>query len=207
VTRDAIERHQVWLYLAAIAAGLVVGGAAPASAPVLEALLWPALALLLYVTFTQVPLNHLSDAFRDRRFLAAALIGNFLLIPLLVLALLPLLPGDAAIKLGVLLVLLVPCTDWFIAFVHLARGETKRAIAITPLNWLLQLLLLPVYLWLFVGDSFVQILSTDRLLTAFGVLIAFPSLPPISPNFGPSGMARAKALPPVSAGFQFCCLA
>ena len=44
-----------------------------------------------------------------------------------------------------LLVLLVPCTDWFITFTRLGGGDTLRAITVTPLNLLVQLLLLPVY--------------------------------------------------------------
>lgn len=56
------------------------------------------------------------------------------------------LPDDPALRLGVRLALLVPCTDWFITFTQLGRGNTSRAIAVTPLNLLLQLLLLPVYL-------------------------------------------------------------
>src|SRR5690606_31072840 len=43
-----------WIYLAAIIGGLLLGGAVPRIAPVLESLLWPALALLLYATFVQV---------------------------------------------------------------------------------------------------------------------------------------------------------
>ena len=40
---------------------------------------------------------------------------------------------------------LVP--DWFITFSQLGKGDA-RAIAITPLNLVLQLILLPLYLWL-----------------------------------------------------------
>ena len=48
-------------------------------------------------------------------------------------------------------VLLVPCPDWFITFSQLGAGNVPRAIAVTPVNLLLQLLLLPVYLWLMLG--------------------------------------------------------
>jgi arsenite transporter len=76
VTRALFERHQVWLYLAAILAGLGVGTVAPATAPFFQAVLWPTLGLLLYATFTQVPLDHLPRALRDRRFMAAVLSGS-----------------------------------------------------------------------------------------------------------------------------------
>lgn len=132
MTSLAIERYQVWIYVVAILAGLAVGSAAPALAPSFEMVLWPTLGFLLYAAFTQVPLIHLPAAFRDLRFMSAALLGNFVFVPLLVWGLLPLVADDPAIRLGVLLVLLVPCTDWFIPFTHLGGGDTHRAIAVTP---------------------------------------------------------------------------
>ena len=179
MSRDTLERHQVWVYLAAIAAGLAFGAAAPGAAALMDVLLWPALAALLYVTFTQVPLAHLSAAFRDMRFMAAVMGGNFVVLPVLVAALLALVPDDPAVRLGVLLVLLVPCTDWFITFTHQAGGDAQRAIAVTPAVLIVQILLLPVYLWLFMlwlfmGDGFGAIVSAGRMATVFAVVIAAP---------------------------------
>jgi ACR3 family arsenite efflux pump ArsB len=176
MTRQQLERHQVWIYLAAILAGLGIGSLQPGIAEAFEALLWPALGLLLYATFTQVPLTHLPEAFRDRRFMGAILAGNFLLVPLAVWGLLVLVPDDSAIRLGVLLVLLVPCTDWYITFTHLGGGDTRRAIAATPVNLLVQLGLLPVYLWIFMGDAFLELLAADRIAAVFVTLIVLPLL-------------------------------
>ncbi|MDM7456289.1 MAG: arsenic resistance protein [Tepidimonas sp.] len=148
MNRLVLERYQVGIYAVAIAAGLLVGGAWPHIAPVLEACLWPTLALLLYATFVQVPLWHVRDAFRDHRFITAMLMGNFVVVPAVVAALLAWLPPDPGLRLGVAMVLLVPCTDWFITFSQLGGANVARAIATTPINLLLQLALLPVYLWL-----------------------------------------------------------
>lgn len=152
MNRLALERHQVWVYLVAIAAGLAVGRAWPGLRSTLESLLWPALALLMFATFLQVPLLQVRDALQDRRFALAVLVGNFVLVPLLAWALVVVFELSSVMRLGVLLVLLVPCTDWFIAFSQLGRGDVPRAIAITPLNLLLQLVLLPLYLW-FMADA------------------------------------------------------
>ena len=173
--RLTLERHQVWIYLTAIVGGLLLGSAAPGIAPRFEALLWPVLAALLYATFVQVPLLHVRDACRDRRFMLAILLGNFVLIPLLAWLVLQALPDDPALHLGVLLVLLVPCTDWFITFTQLGRGSTARAIAITPLNLLLQLALLPLYLWLMLpATDFSTALKTEDMLPAALLLIGVP---------------------------------
>lgn len=172
--REALERQQAWLYLAAILAGMAAGTVAPAVLQSGEILLWPALGLLLYATFTQVPLTRLAATFRDGRFIAALLFGNFLCIPLIVGLLRLLLPADPAIQLGVLLVLLVPCTDWFISFTYLGRGDAPRAIAAAPLLLVAQLLLLPVYLWLFIGTPAIELALGGHLLAAFSGLILLP---------------------------------
>jgi ACR3 family arsenite efflux pump ArsB len=174
MTRDALERRQLWIYLAAIVAGLALGRAAPPLAGPAEAALWPALAALLFATFTQVPLADLRLAMADRRFMWATMIGNFLAVPLLVAALLPLMPADPAIRLGAAMVLLVPCTDWFITFTHLAGGDARRAVAVTPVNLLLQLALLPVYLWLMLGSGLTVWPPLGSAATAFALLIAAP---------------------------------
>jgi len=101
--------------------------------PYIEVLLWPALAALLSTTFVQVPLLHVRDAFRDRRFVLASLLGNFVLIPLGVWLILPWLPDDPALQQGVLLVLLVPCTDWFITFTQLGQGMSCYVIVMHAL--------------------------------------------------------------------------
>jgi ACR3 family arsenite transporter len=175
MNRLALERGQVWIYLAAIAGGLALGSQSPGFEPYFEAMLWPVLAALLYTTFVQVPLLHVRDAFRDRRFVLAILLGNFVFIPLVVWLMLQWLPDDPALHLGVLLVLLVPCTDWFITFTQLGRGSTARAIAVTPLNLLVQLLLLPVYLWLMLpAADFSAALKTEGMLPAALALIGLP---------------------------------
>jgi ACR3 family arsenite transporter len=171
VDRLVLERRQVWVYLSAILAGLAVGSAWPAAGPPSEALLWPVLVLLLYATFTQVPLTHVRGAFGDRRFVGAALVGNFVVVPLVVWVLVAWLPDDPALRLGVLLVLLVPCTDWFVTFTQLGGGDVSRAIAVTPLNLLLQLLLLPVYLWLMAPTELVAGLGLAQVWPALAVVL------------------------------------
>nr|WP_158651885.1 hypothetical protein [Marinobacterium profundum] len=73
--REKREQHKVWLYLIAILTGMAIGWAAPERTAHWEILLWPVLGLLLYTTSTSVPLIHPTDAFRDRRFLIALLLG------------------------------------------------------------------------------------------------------------------------------------
>ncbi|MDG4792569.1 hypothetical protein [Micromonospora sp. WMMD1082] len=172
MTRATLERRQVWCYLGAVLGGLIVGTLAPGAGHAFEAMVWPVIGLLLYATFTQVPLTTIAAAFKDTRFLTAALIGNFVILPLLVWALVQFLPQDQAIRTGLLLVLLVPCTDWFITFSQLGKGDTARATAVTPLNLVVQLLLLPLYLWVMTGGQFSAVFAPRDIWPALVVVVA-----------------------------------
>lgn len=172
LTRDALERHQLWSYLTAVVLGLAIGALWPGAGGVFENLVWPVLGLLLYTTFTQVPLASILSAFKDGRFLATVLVGNFVVLPLVVWGLVHLTPDDPALRLGLLLVLLVPCTDWFITFTQLGRGDAARATAMTPLILLVQLGLLPVYLWLMADADVVSVFRVEQVWPAFLVLLA-----------------------------------
>lgn len=78
------------------------------------------LAALLFVTFLQVPAAKLVRSLRSGRFLAAALVVNFVVVPAVVAAMFTFLPGDRAVRLGMLLVLLAPRVDDVIVFSRLA---------------------------------------------------------------------------------------
>ncbi|MBB3189848.1 arsenic resistance protein [Halomonas cerina] len=172
--RDWLERQQSWIYLIFILAGLAIGLGLPDMTSRLEAVLWPLLGGLLYATFTQVPLTRIGQGLKDWRFLVALLLGNFVVIPGVLGGLMTLLPLSPAVQAGVLLVLLVPCTDWFISFTHLGKGDAGRAIAATPVLLLVQLMTLPVYLWLFLGAEWFQAAISTHLLSAFAGLILTP---------------------------------
>ncbi|TVP54212.1 MAG: arsenic resistance protein [Halomonadaceae bacterium] len=169
-----VEKFQGVLYVLAILLGLFLGSLWPSLAQPLATLLWPVLGGLLYVTFIQVPLVNMQAALADGRFMAAAVVGNFVLVPLLLWAVIGLMPDQPGVQLGILLVLLVPCTDWFITFTHLGGGDTHRAMAFAPLSLVLQLLLLPLYVAVILGQDQLLGLLQWELIMASGLLIGVP---------------------------------
>jgi hypothetical protein len=100
---------------------------------VLEYAINSMLAALLYVTFLQVPAAELVRSLRAGRFLAAALVVNFFVVPLVVAAMFAFLPADQAVRLGVLLVLLTSCVDYVIVLSGPAGGDSRRLLAATLL--------------------------------------------------------------------------
>ncbi len=171
--RSALEAHQVALYFLAITTGAALGLAVPA-ASIFEVVINPALAVMLFATFLQVPLAEITIAFRNARFIGALVIANFVVIPVVSAGLIQWLPAEPMLRLGVLFVLLAPCIDYVITFTHLARGNARLLLAMTPMLLALQMLLLPVYLNLILGGEVSKIVAVEPFLHAFIWLIAMP---------------------------------
>ncbi|MBB3228634.1 ACR3 family arsenite efflux pump ArsB [Luteibacter sp. Sphag1AF] len=173
--RDALEGRQIVIYFCAVALAAVVALLVPATSA-LESLINPALALMLYVTFLQVPMAELRRAFVHFRFLAALLAANFTVVPLLVAGLIWLVPAEPMIRLGVLLVLLAPCIDYVVTFAHLGQADARLLLAATPVLLFVQMVVLPGYLAAFLGSDAAQMVKAGPFLHAFLWLIVVPLL-------------------------------
>lgn len=173
--RESLEQHQVAIYFGAV----IVAAAAAAIAPtlrVLEPAINPALAVMLFATFLQVPLADLGKAFRQFRFTGALLIANFVAIPVLVALLVQFVPTDPLLRLGVLIVLVAPCIDYVVTFSRLGRANARALLAATPLLLGVQIVLLPVYLGLLLGETERDLIQIEPFVHAFIWLIAIPLL-------------------------------
>lgn len=171
--REFLESRQISIYFGTVVLAAVIAKLVPGTT-VLEAGVNPALALMLFVTFLQVPLSDLGRAFARVRFFAALLLANFIMVPFLVAALVQFLPPDPMVLLGVLLVLLTPCIDYVVTFSHLGRADARLLLAATPALLIAQMLLLPVYLGLFLGDKVTRLVHRGPFVHAFIWLIAVP---------------------------------
>lgn len=174
MNRDALEHHQIPVYFIAVAIAAAAGLASPAFASGAAALITPAIAVLMYAMFLQIPFLDLSAALRKRRFIGALLFANFVLIPALVWLLTLPLAEHRALMAGALLVLLTPCIDYVVVFTHMGRGDSRLVLAATPILLLLQLALLPFYLALMLGTDAGVVISAGPFITAFLALIAAP---------------------------------
>ena len=171
--RDGLEAQQVWIYFAAVIVATAIGFLIPRT-EVLESAINPALALMLFVTFLQVPVAALGRALQELRFLGTLLAVNFIAVPLLVLGLMQFLPADPLIRLGVLMVLLCPCIDYVVTFAHLGRADARLLLASTPVLLIAQMALLPIYLRLFLGAEAAAYVQPGPFIHAFVWLIAIP---------------------------------
>ncbi|MBF0885035.1 arsenic resistance protein [Gluconobacter sphaericus] len=171
--RDLLEQRQIVLYFFAVllgaAAALVMVGTAS-----WDVVINPVLGLMLFVTFLQIPLTGLGQAFRRVRFLAALLVTNFVAVPALVALLLPFAPADGMIRLGILMVLLCPCIDWVVTFAQMGRADAALLLASTPVLLVVQMVMLPLWLRLFLDDGVSRLVQVGPFLHAFLWLIVIP---------------------------------
>lgn len=171
--KDKIENNQVSIYAFTIILALILGLNFPNIAGFQYGLTL-ALGILMYSMFLQIPFVDLKASFSNRQFMAALLISNYIVVPLLVFILIQFLPNQPAIIFAVLLVLLTPCIDYVIVFTQIGKGDAKLMLASTPLLFITQILLLPVYIWLMMGKGFLSSLSILPFVESFLFLIVMP---------------------------------
>ena len=191
MTREQLETQQIPIYFAAVLAALAFGLLASDTARHLEALVTPAIAILMYAMFLQIPFLDLRQGLGNRRFMAALLLANFILVPLLVWALTRGVADHPAILIGALLVLLTPCIDYVVVFTHIGKGDSRLTLAATPVLLLVQLVLLPVYLALILGDNSEVTISIAPFVEAFVLLIMLPMILAV---FTSAGARRSRAV-------------
>ena len=112
------------------------------------------LCLMLFGLFLEVPLNELKDSFKNVKFTTTSLIINFIWTPLFGYFLGSLfLKGNIDILIGFFMLILTPCTDWYLVFTKMAKGDLTLSLSLLPINLILQIILLPIYLILFFSNA------------------------------------------------------
>lgn len=172
--REWLERNQIIVYAIALIVGLAVGLLNEQWGQNAETWISPLLAVLLYGMFTLIPFLKLREALANGRFIVALLLTNFVVVPLTVWGLLALFPQPEAITIGVCLVLLTPCIDYVIVFTALGKGNEQAMTAATPVLFVVQMVLLPVYLRLFAGKEAAGLMEVGPFIEAFLLLIVLP---------------------------------
>jgi ACR3 family arsenite transporter len=107
---------------------------------------------MMYPAMTNVRLGEVGDAFRSPRQLGVVLAFNYLVAPFAMFGLANLFVSDRELRTGLVLYGLAPCIAMVIIFTFLAKGNTPMALVFVALNSIAQMLLIPVYARLLIGD-------------------------------------------------------
>ena len=142
------------LFLGAIGMGSVLGLADADLGTAIAAPVDYTIIAMIFLLFFELRFGNFIAALGNIRFLALAWTANFLVVPPIGFLIAYLLLQDQPLVFaGLLIYFLAPCTDWFLGFTRMARGDTGLGAALIPVNLITQLMLFPLWLWLFARHS------------------------------------------------------
>ena len=130
---------------------------------------------MLYGIFLEVPLKNLKKSFKNIKFSSTSIIINFIWTPIFGYFLGNLfLNGNMDIFIGFFMLILTPCTDWYLIFTKIAKGDLNLSLSILPINLILQIVLLPIYLIIFFSSN--DTVNYSNLVYSLIIVIVIPFL-------------------------------
>ena len=168
---NLIGKLQPVIIITAALLGLLLGAVTPFGS-VSSSLIEVFLMLLLYILFLSIDLKQIKKSFTNVRFTLSAVIINFVFTPLFGYVLGKVFfPGSLDIRIGLLLLLVTPCTDWYLVFTGLSKGNVELGMSILPLNLILQIVL-PVYLLVLIGSEVTM--DVGSLVSSVAMVLVIP---------------------------------
>ncbi len=150
---DNINKFQSLIILLMVLIGIILGQINIIQT-YSEYLIMPSLIIMLFLVFIQIPLKDITKSFKNIKFTLTAILINFVWTPILIFFLGKFfLQNSPQLLIGFIMLMVTPCTDWYLIFTAIAKGNVALGASILPLNFILQLLLLPVYVFLIGGSS------------------------------------------------------
>lgn len=168
-----MTRWQVPVVLGAVAIGLTLGLTTEIGDHA-ERLVVPSLVGLLALTFAGIHSGAFAEAIRPHpRTAWASLVINFVWVPLFAGGLgWMFLVNDPDLRIGLVMLLVTPCTDWYLVFIATARGNVALGAALLPVNLILQLALLPLFVVALTGTA--ADIPVGDLLVSVAVVLGIP---------------------------------
>ncbi|MCL2148233.1 MAG: arsenic resistance protein [Methanomassiliicoccaceae archaeon] len=167
-----LTKMQPVLIIAVALAGILLGQLALFSENA-GGLIEPFLMVMLFLIFLKVDVREIGQSFRNVRFSSTSVLINFVWTPIVAVILgYAFLGGSVDMMVGFLMLLVTPCTDWYLVFTGMSKGNVPLSTSILPLNLILQVLLLPLYLFLFLGTG--SSFDIGSILLSIVVVLAVP---------------------------------
>lgn len=142
------------LFVAAILAGASIGVISPSAGERLGGAVDATVLVLVGLLIFEVDFARFRPSLSDARFLLIAWIANFVVVPAVGFMIASLfLSGRPLFFVGLVIYFMAPCTDWFLGFTRLAKGNAALGTTLIPINMVTQLLLYPVFLYLFAAGA------------------------------------------------------
>lgn len=167
-----LDKYQTLILIVSIILGLLLGQFSWVEMYA-ENLVTPSLFVMLFGVFLNIPLKNYNIAFTNIKFSATAVLINFVWTPILIWGLGNIfLSASPIMQIGLIMLMVTPCTDWYLIFTGMVKGNVPLSATILPINLVLQVVLLPVYLFIFGGAS--GTVNINELLFSILVMLIIP---------------------------------
>lgn len=167
-----LDKLQTPILLVAIILGLLLGQLSWVEM-YSENFVTPFLFAMLFGIFLNIPLRDCKKSFTNIKFSVTTIIINFIWTPILIWLLGKIfLSSSPIMQIGLIMLMVTPCTDWYLIFTGIVKGNVPLSTTILPLNLILQVVLLPVYLFIFGGVS--GTINIKELLISIIVMLIIP---------------------------------
>lgn len=146
------DKEKPFILIGAVIAGIIIQRLIGKELPSLIYLTEIGVFFVIFAVMLPVEIKDVGNALKKIRPTAIALFVNFILIPAFSWTM-----GWLILKnypdfwVGAILYTLTPCIGWYLIFTDIAKGDVPWGIALLPWNIILQVLLMPLYLYILVG--------------------------------------------------------
>ena len=147
-----VRNNLLYLILGSLVLGLSSG--AYFHMTFLKSLVLPILLVMVLPMMVNIKIEEVLNAFKDFRPVGLSLVINFIVMPLLALAVSWIFfQNQPVYAVGLYLVALLPTSGMTAAWTGMAKGNLNTALVIIAVNLLLSIFILPMYLKFMVGQS------------------------------------------------------
>lgn len=169
---DLLDKSEPVLIFGSILLGLILNNVSFLQ-QISPSLITIFLALMLFALFLDTPFSDIKNSFSNIKFTSISLLINFIWTPIFGYFIGNLfLNGNVDLFIGFVMLILTPCTDWYLIFTKMSKGNVALSLSILPINLIIQLVLLPIYLLIFFSSS-----NSIELIDLINSVITFIVIP------------------------------
>ncbi|TNF65486.1 MAG: hypothetical protein EP298_12245 [Gammaproteobacteria bacterium] len=174
--KQNLEKKWFFLYAIAVLLGIIVNYFSNNHSQIFQPYILSSISLLLYAVFLQIPFTQTLYPLKNKRFLFALIIGNFIIIPLILYLSIPMIDLNTSFKFVLLLVLLTPSINYVVLFSKLGGGSDQLIRINTPILLILQMILIPIFLYFIFENTIQTMISIDLFTKTLLWIIIVPLL-------------------------------
>ena len=142
--------HSSSLILLAIIIGALIGISSPTTGNKIATFTDPTILILVTLLLIEVPVKGFLQGLSNFKFISITWATNFILIPSIGFVIASIfLSGQTLFYTGLVIYFMAPCTDWYLGFTKMAKGNVELGAVLLPINMVSQILLFPAYLFIF----------------------------------------------------------